>query len=114
MKDVLDRSVRLCFGDYIRYPNKIHPRKQVLLTRSSFLVDKLRVYVCKLIEGLASEPLKLKTGQEDDAPLGRSTVDLDTTSSALDLSDDDFPLICTFEDFLELLENTVRYDHDIT
>lgn len=70
--------------------------------------------MCKLIEGITSEPLRLRKGQEDDAPLGRSTVHLRTTVGALDLSDDDFPLVCTFEDFLELLENTVRCDHETT
>ena len=112
MKDVSDRSVRLCFSDYLQFPNNIHMQKQVLLTRSNFLADKLRVHVCKLIESITSKSLTMKAAQEDDAALGSSTTDLRTTTSALDLSDGNFPLICTFEDFLELLESTVRFVHE--
>lgn len=71
----------------------------------------MRVYGCKLIEGISSETLKIKAAQEEDA-LGSSTADLRTTASALDLDDSNFPLICTFEEFLELLENTVRFVHE--
>lgn len=85
-------------------------QQQVLLTRSSFLADKLRVYICKLIESLTSESPKQKISQGDDDSLGNLAVDSRPTISALNLSDDDFPLVCTFDDFLELLENTVRCD----
>ena len=34
-----------------------------------------------------------------------------TKDSALTLDDDSYPLVCTFDHFLELLENTVRYGY---
>jgi len=84
--------------------------KQVLLTRSSFLVDKLRAYVRRLIETLTSQSLNLEALQEDDDPLMSFAESTRTNESALTLSEDSFPLVCTFDRFLELLENTVRYD----
>lgn len=72
------------------------------------MADKLRDYVYRLIEGLTSEPLKRKSAQEADDPLGSSAAGLQATASALSLSDENFPLVCTFDGFLELLENTVR------
>jgi len=84
--------------------------KQVLLTRSSFLADKLRAYVQRLIETLTSKSLNLEVLQEDDDPLMSFAEGTRTNDSALTLSDDSYPLVCTFDRFLKLLENTVRYD----
>jgi len=92
------------------FTNNTWSPKQVLLTRSSFLADKLRAYVRRLIETLTSKSLNLEVLQEDDDPLMSFAEGTRTNDSALTLSDDSYPLVCTFDRFLELLENTVRYD----
>jgi len=83
-------------------------RVQVLLTRSSFLSDKLRAYTKKLIETLTSKSLNLEQLPEDEEPFldtGEEDLSGDTVFT---LSDENFPLICTFDQFLRILENTVR------
>ena len=76
---------------------------QILLTRSPFLADKLQSYTRRLIQTLLSKSDSLQLSElassisvEED--LRKRTV--------FSLSDASFPLICTWEDFLTMLENT--------
>lgn len=82
----------------------------MLFTRSSFLADKLNTYVRRLIWTLTSKSSKLEILQEADSLFSSLADDSYTGDNALTLSDDSFPLVCTFNRFLELLENTVKYD----
>ena len=81
---------------------------QVLLTRSSLLTDKLRAYTKKLIETLTSKSLKLEPLPEDEDSFldagGKHLVG----DTVFTLNGESFPLICTFDQFLRILENTVR------
>jgi hypothetical protein len=83
-------------------------RVQVLLTRSNFLTDKLRAYTKKLIETLTSKSLNLEQLPDDeDSFLDTDGKDL-AGDTVFTLSDENFPLVCTFDQFLRILENTVR------
>ena len=83
-------------------------RVQVLLTRSNFLTDKLRAYTKKLIETLTSKSLNLEQLPDDeDSFLDTDGKDL-AGDTVFTLSDENFPLVCTFDQFLQILENTVR------
>ncbi|OCL09185.1 hypothetical protein AOQ84DRAFT_221144 [Glonium stellatum] len=84
------------------------PVRQVLLTRSSFLSDKLRAYTKKLIETLTSKSLNLEQLPEDEDPFLDTGGDDLAGDTVFTLSDESFPLICTFDQFLRILENTVR------
>ncbi|KAG8528783.1 uncharacterized protein KY384_006471 [Bacidia gigantensis] len=81
------------------------PIQQVLLTRSGLLVEKLFLYTRDLIRTLGpdtSQPTMVtKTSQfaGSAAPLYR----MDVTQLEADM----FPLVCTFDDLLSMLENTV-------
>lgn len=81
---------------------------KVLLTRSGYLAEKLRVYTKRLIETRL-----MRTTSTDARPCDPSGVDDshdELYSKTLgDLSEEDFPLVCTFGRFMKLLENTVRY-----
>jgi hypothetical protein len=79
----------------------------VLLTRSSILTDKLRAYTKKLIETLTSKSLNLEQLSEEGSFLDTEGDDL-AGDTVFTLSDDSFPLICTFDQFLRVLENTVQ------
>ena len=82
--------------------NQNRPARQVLLTRSRFLADKLRSYLARLIKSLTQfkplrEPSALRDGYQDHYLM----------TSALSLQDYDFPLVLTWDEFLCILENTV-------
>lgn len=80
---------------------------QVLLTKSSFLAEKLQAYTRRLIHTLSTKPLHTEFFESEGHLLSR-TIDEDSEiSSALTLRDQSFPLVCTFEQFLSILENTV-------
>jgi hypothetical protein len=79
----------------------------VFLTRSSFLKDKLRTYTKKLIETLTSQSLNLDQLPEDEHSFLDMEEDL-AGDTVFALNDEVFPLICTFDQFLKILENTVR------
>lgn len=79
------------------------PIRQILLTRSRDLADKLRSYIVNSIRTLSARSLE-DTGS--DASI-REVRHLDISkATVLSLDDDHYPLVCTFEDFLSLLENT--------
>ncbi|KAL8718323.1 MAG: hypothetical protein Q9225_004520 [Loekoesia sp. 1 TL-2023] len=93
-------------GKYLASKSPTNQRtiKQVLLTRSRHLADQLRKYVRRSIQTLS-------TGSLDNVPFeGETSESLEinvSTSDVLALNDSVFPYVCTFEDFLRLLENTV-------
>ncbi|KAJ5825808.1 hypothetical protein N7474_002946 [Penicillium riverlandense] len=70
--------------------------RQLLLTRSVYLASKLRVYAKSLVETYSG---------------GASTEDAPSDSKPMSffaLKNVDFPFVCTYDDFLGLLENTIR------
>ncbi|KAH0558797.1 hypothetical protein GP486_004565 [Trichoglossum hirsutum] len=82
------------------------PIRQVLLTRSDFLSVKLRLYIKKLIEAQTSKALSLSgSHQPEDISETEDGLAVDSVST---LKNELFPLVCTFDQFLRILENTVR------
>lgn len=75
---------------------------QLLLTRSKDLAQRLKLYTKRLIN------TRLGIIAEDQGG-GGGNVGEDTTQDLLSLNDEDFPLVCTFDYFLRLLENLVKY-----
>ena len=101
---------------------------QVLLTRSSLLVDKIADQTRRLIQTLlstkAEEDLKSQTSEHLDEEDNLESHSLDHSDveeylhtkiieedsdiiSVLTLRDQSFPLICTFDKFLQMLEKTI-------
>ena len=83
--------------------NQERPVRQVLLTRSRFLADKLRRYLVRLIKSLTGSN---NSGGQDVLRDGNQDHYLKT--SALSLQDHNFPLVLTWDEFLCILENTVN------
>ena len=81
---------------------------QVLLTRSSFLADKLRAYINSLISTLEAKSLDLEAFHHDENVSASAAQEIRLEESALSLGDESFPLVLTFDHFLDLLENTIR------
>ncbi|KAI9768773.1 MAG: hypothetical protein M1839_003958 [Geoglossum umbratile] len=81
--------------------------RQVLLTRSPFLSSKLRTYTRKLIEAQTCKELPPDGSQKPDEALleTEDDISIDTIST---LRDELFPLVCTYDQLLRALENTVR------
>lgn len=79
------------------------PNQKLVLTRSPHLASKLRRYTCSLIEsqisttGLAGKNFLLDA--EDEVQEGDTIFSIRSAQ---------LPLVCTFDWFLGLLENTVR------
>ncbi|KUM63621.1 hypothetical protein ACN42_g3458 [Penicillium freii] len=70
--------------------------RQLLLTRSSYLASKLQTYAKSLIDAQSKAP---------------STEDVDSDlkpTSFFALKHWHFPVVCTYDEFLGLLENTIR------
>ena len=84
--------------------------RQLLLTRSSELAAKLKDYIDRLMKTLA-----VYTRHQDQQE-GRvfPTTDIeddddkDDCETVFELRNDSFPLVCTFDHFLRLLENTIK------
>ncbi|KAJ5504872.1 hypothetical protein N7463_007746 [Penicillium fimorum] len=71
--------------------------RQLLLTRSSYLASKLQTYAKSLIDA------------QSKATLTEEDVDSDLKpTSFFALKNWHFPVVCTYDEFLELLENTLR------
>ncbi|KAL8960651.1 MAG: hypothetical protein Q9193_002684 [Seirophora villosa] len=79
------------------------PIRQILLTRSRDLADKLRTYIRNSLRTLSARSLE-DSGSSASIHEVRH-LDL-SKATVLSLDDDHYPLVCTFEDFLRLLENT--------
>ncbi|KAJ5107749.1 hypothetical protein N7456_004424 [Penicillium angulare] len=78
-----------------KIPGSKYPR-QLLLTRSPFLAAKLQAYARSLI-----------------ATQCASTMDVDSTDTEKPVSffaikDEDFPFVCSYDEFLDLLDSTFR------
>ena len=80
---------------------------QVLLTRSSFLAEKIQNYADRLIETLLSKSPSSESFKFEEHLLSRRVEEDSENDSVLTLRDQSFPLICTFERFLRILENTI-------
>ena len=75
---------------------------KVLLTRSDVLAGKLKSYTQRLIKTLAArESSEVIQYEAQDNTMTESSQEHD---SLLSLSDDSFPLVCSFDRFLRLLE----------
>lgn len=80
------------------------PIRQVFLTRSRRLVSRLRIYIQKSIKSLLMSSFDDTIAEVG----GGDASEIDTSkSTVLDMSASQFPFVCTFEDFLQILENTV-------
>ena len=103
-----EKPARQVRKSMIVMPLSMADQAQVLLTRSPHLADKLKTYARRLIETLSPEPLGLELsqqiGQEFSATIEESLGKEDVTT----LRDDSFPLVCTWDNFLQLLENTTN------
>ena len=84
------------------------PQRPVLLTRSSELADKLRDYLHGLMRTMAMGPSDQRDLTEWTLPLLDAKDDKNQCSDFFELRDGDFPLVCTFDRFLELLGNTIK------
>ena len=84
---------------------------QVLLTRSGFLAEKLRSYTRNLIESLSPNSHKSESPQQTDHPFLMTGDEDSDKDSVLTLRDESFPLVCTWDHFLRILENTIRIWH---
>ena len=80
---------------------------QLLLTRSSRLAKKLKGYTQRLID------TRLGTAGRDSVSDGEQSANPDheeghTTRDLFSLKEEAFPLVCTFDHFLRLVENSIR------
>ncbi|RPB01662.1 hypothetical protein L873DRAFT_1803493, partial [Choiromyces venosus 120613-1] len=89
-------------GRYISCKEKGELLRQVLLTRSERLVEKLRDNTDGLI--------KTKMGKLGEKVPHQANYSFpeNTRKPLLSLTDDDFPLVCTFDYLLRLIENSIR------
>lgn len=79
----------------------------MLLTRSHVLSNKLKDYTKRLIATHDLKPDSAEEGNNINYMLGDDEREVNHT--IFTILADDFPLICTFNYFLKLLENTLRY-----
>lgn len=80
---------------------------KVLLTRSSVLSNKLEVYTKRLID---TQLNKANSTVDDNEDMLRFITqdDREVNDTIFSIKDEDFPLVCTFNHFVKLLENTVK------
>ncbi len=84
---------------------------QVLLTRSPYLADKIGPYARRLIKTLSHKSPDLESFQQNEQALVMTAEDHSETEDVSTLRDHSFPLICSWDHFLRLLENsTVVFD----
>jgi superfamily I DNA and RNA helicase len=87
------------------------PVRQILLTRSPILAKKLEIYTKRLVESQLLKMPSAKASEDlQDFVLGDENEMF--AKSFCNLSEDDFPLVCTSDQLLQLIENTIRYSHD--
>ncbi|RPB01665.1 P-loop containing nucleoside triphosphate hydrolase protein [Choiromyces venosus 120613-1] len=86
-------------GRYISTKENGQPLRQVLLTKSEILAEKLRDHSDGLIEAKMSKRKR---------PGGNVDFGENTRKHFLALTNEDFPLVCTFDHFLGLIENSIR------
>ena len=80
--------------------------RQLLLTRSNELASKLKDYINRLMRTLATSSINHREQPEPELPLTDSEND-DESDTIFKLQDGSFPFVCTFDHFVELLENTI-------
>jgi len=85
-----------------------------LLTRSTGLAQKLKLYTKRLINSCLEVVEEIPSPGEEDYINSSSDSEEDTTRDLLSLEDGDFPLVCTFSYFLRLLENSLKYNIPLT
>ena len=74
------------------------------------MADKLRDYSSRLIQGQTSQTLHFQALKDGAAEDWSQANDTQIEQDALMLEDKMFPLVTTFIQFLQILENTVRYE----
>ena len=82
--------------------------RQLLLTRSTELATKLKDYINRLMRAWAADTVDQGEQQEREFPLLDVEDDDDRCDTVFKLQNDSFPLVCTFDRFLQLLENTIK------
>ena len=82
--------------------------RQLLLTRSNELANKLKDYINRLMRTLAASSADEGEQQERELSLPDAEDDEDQRDTIFELQDGSFPLVSTFDQYLELLENTIR------
>ncbi|KAL9606788.1 MAG: hypothetical protein Q9179_000078 [Wetmoreana sp. 5 TL-2023] len=82
--------------------------RQLFLTRSNELASKLKDYINRLMRTLAASSADESEQQERELSLPDVEDDEDQCDTIFELQDGSFPLVYTFDQFLELLENTIR------
>lgn len=88
-------------------PEERTPR-QLLLTRSNELANRLKDYIEKLMRTFPAKVNDPREEQEEDLALPDVEND-DKPDTIFNLQDASAPLVCTFDRLLELLENTIKY-----
>ncbi|ERF74595.1 hypothetical protein EPUS_00725 [Endocarpon pusillum Z07020] len=83
--------------------------RQLLLTRSAELANKLKDYIDRLVRALPKKSIDAGQEQETELPLPDVGTEDDQPSTVFQLQNRSFPLVCTFDRLLELFENTVDY-----
>ncbi|CUS07546.1 unnamed protein product [Tuber aestivum] len=92
-------------GRYLGSRENGEPLRQVLLTKSKRLASKLRTNTDGLIGAKLGEMNRLAEGS-----YGKNDEFSDNTKKQFSsLSDADFPLVCTFDYLLRLIENSIRF-----
>ncbi|RPB01641.1 P-loop containing nucleoside triphosphate hydrolase protein [Choiromyces venosus 120613-1] len=89
-------------GRYLSSKENTKPLKQVLLTKSEILAKKLRDNTDDLIDTIVGK------NERPCEPGGHADFDENTRKQFLSLTDEDFPLVCTFGYLLRLIENSIR------
>lgn len=78
-----------------------------MLTRSSVLADKLEVYTKRLISTQLGQVQPAAEGDQNPLNLiGQN--DREVHDTVFSIKEQDFPLVCTFNHFMKILENTAR------
>ncbi|RPB27817.1 P-loop containing nucleoside triphosphate hydrolase protein [Terfezia boudieri ATCC MYA-4762] len=90
--------------------NEATPIRQIFLTRSGFLAERLRDYLRRLMETQFGNP-SMRTRMEHRAPTeyilreSRDPLEDETLDT---LRDDKFPLVCTFDQLFSFLERVIK------
>ncbi|KAI5802951.1 hypothetical protein EDC01DRAFT_726313 [Geopyxis carbonaria] len=84
------------------------PIRQVLVTRSSVLSEKLKTYTKRLIESQLNKQIWFDAAQEStNEYIGASSEEDLDLRTFFDLPDEAFPLVCSFEQLLTMIGNTL-------
>ncbi|RPA76351.1 hypothetical protein BJ508DRAFT_331206 [Ascobolus immersus RN42] len=97
-------------NNYIRAKRldlKPHGFKQIFVTRSQTLAEKLNVYIRKLVDFEMGRQ-SAAGSMEYDANRIKEHDNSDTSLDLLSLESESFPMVCTFDTLLNILRNTVN------